>query len=94
MILLSSDMSFGTQNEAKSEEIVDARKVFKKGFNIFEKKLNLEPKLASKMKQKMIRKQHTKHIVFFKDVLNKTLTFEVQTILKKALETVSEKTNP
>ena len=81
----------GSQNEAKREEIVDARKVFKKGLNIFEKNWNLEPKLAPTMKQQMSRKQHTTHIDFLKDVLNKTLTFEVQAILKKALETVSEK---
>ena len=73
---------------------MDARKVFKKGLNIFEKNWNLEPKLAPKMKQKMSRKQHTTHIDFLKDVFNTTLTFEVQTILKKALETVSEKNTP
>lgn len=35
----------GTQNEAKSEEIVDARKVFKKGHNI--KKMEFGAKLGS-----------------------------------------------
>ena len=42
----------------------------------------------------MSRKQHTTHIDFLKDVINKTLTFEVWAILKKVLETVSEKNTP